>query len=246
MNRIKIKGAVQHTLALISFIGLVAAAGIATAQEQGAGISLQVGLKGGYSNSTVHSTDRYHEFAEGRNGLSGGMLINTSITKWLDVALEANYARSGANDLMGYALFHPQDPIYQFGSIQNIDLRITSIDIPLLFRVGTNIGNTLAPFVQVGWVWSKYLDAEAIVMRDSWDTGVHKNTLSYYDVTDKLIDSEVAAIFGLGLKARMGKISLIIDGRYRYGFTDMSRATFNEGFNGSSFSLSLGAAYTIK
>ena len=165
-----------------------------------------LGVRSGMTFGELQFAGQYDR-TNWKEGFTAGAFFTYNITNWVGISLEAAYNIQGAKNL--YA--SDADTRYSFGfhGVQGNLLGYFKLPILSVYEPKLIIGPSFNYNVHVNGM-------KEVPMR-----GVKE----YGDATKYFYDQDLGMIVGLGLDFDLKFAKLLIDGRYRHGFSDLNNGT---------------------
>ncbi|MBI9052990.1 MAG: PorT family protein [Bacteroidales bacterium] len=216
-NKKRFKKIIRASLT-VSLVLCITFSGWAQSTEANNALNIGFGAKIGTTISTFTNEQPHSNSLQ---GLKAGVFANYSFNENMAVQIEAEYSQEG-----GRLLYHDvpylvgQDTWYNL-DIENQELVLHNVNIPILFKYTLSLKNfdvvgLIGP--DVGYNITAIANKEGTVFTEVGGFNTYKSS---EDVSSNIENFNVAATAGLGIEIPAGKFDLLIDVRYRYGFTSV-------------------------
>lgn len=184
-------------------LSLIVSVFILTFSEQVLAQKVYAGVLGGlnFADLSIDFADMTHTGSEvsSRTLFGIGGLIGINLNEFLSIQLEPLFVQKGG--------------LYMEPSIPDMQLTSNQIDVPLIFKAG--IDEKIQPYLLGGVYLSFVLDA-------SLETELANLSLEG-DLTEILNRTEFGALIGAGVSIPVWYGSLLIEGRYTWGLTNLNK-----------------------
>jgi len=237
---------------LLLFLIMVVFSGGLMAQESESsslGSKFYIGAKGAYGivdYESIITTEK--DFAEMTfDNVSYGLIFGFNITGNLGLQLEGNYSQYGANKIIETYIYSPGSPVLQsYGGtsfVDHVNMDLYFIDVPLLLKYSfSELG--FSPYIYVGANWGiNILGNSTIVRKLSESEEIFRDYKD--DITGRIRYYDIAPVGGIGFKMNMGSMSLLIDARYKHGFSNLSNVDNGLGFTNKAVWVSAGLVFNL-
>jgi hypothetical protein len=198
-----------------------------------------IGLYGGYTNNHLYtggsSVDAYYDVYnikyDNGHGFALGIPARFQIFNWLSIQAEALYSQK--NYSFDRTMVDPDTP-----TIAAIDYHysVTNhfLDIPLMANLSWGLGNTgIRVFGNIGLFTGVWLSSHEKGETISMSTGAGDKTSvdtdkTFNDKTDNRFDAGL--LTGFGVQYDFNPLSLYLEARYHYSFTDLQKPYYEHHF----------------
>lgn len=150
-----------------------------------------------------------------KRGFTAGAFFTYNITRWVGVSLEAAYNIQGAKNL--YAYDGNTRHSFAFHGVQGNLLGYFKLPVLSVYE----------PRFIIGPSFNYNVHTNALTERPTGRTDIK----TYYDGTSLFTNMDLGMIVGLGVDFDLKFAKLLLDARYRAGFSDLN--TTNEARNGA-------------
>ena len=236
---------------LLFFIIVVFSGGLMAQESESSslGSKIYVGAKGAYGivdyESIISTTKDFAEMTF--DNISYGIVAGYNITGNIGVQLEVNYSNYGADNIIETYIYSPGSPALQtYGGtsvVDHVNMDLYYLDIPVLAKYTfSELG--FSPYIYVGANWGiNILGNTTIVRKLSEGEGIYRDYKD--DITGRIRYYDIAPVGGVGFKMNMGSLSLLIDARYKHGFSNLSNVDNGLGFTNRALWISAGLVYNL-
>ncbi len=159
-----------------------------------------IGIKGGYSASTLRGDDVGD--IDWRSGFAGGLFINVPFLKILSVQPEVLFRQRGATN---------RNETFNI----NQRIKLTYMDVPILFKLRLPINETFYPHVYIGPQFSYNIQGKYEV--EAFDGVTVEDDIDVQKV-------DAGGVMGFGLDVQMNRLFFTADFRYGLGGVNIDRS----------------------
>ncbi len=183
------------SLPILGVLLSISAADVGRAQE------LAVGFRGGRDITSADFEGSLLESTSSRTGWSGGLVLSALITRTVELQTGGWISKKGF------------DGVNSIGGTTEVDQ--TYFEIPML--IGVRIPGKISPHLLAGPVLG--LELSCNLTAPNFPNGVNCD-----DPIDapRTKGADFGILFGAGVEASVGRVSLIADALFNYGLTDIS------------------------
>ena len=183
------------SLPILGVLLSISAADVGRAQE------LAVGFRGGLAITSADFEGSLLESTSSRTGWSGGLVLSALITRTVELQTGGWISKKGFNG------------VDSSGGTTEVDQ--TYFEIPML--IGVRIPGKISPHLLAGPVLG--LELSCNLTAPNFANGVNCD-----DPIDapRTKGADFGILFGAGVEASLGRVSLIADALFNYGLTDIS------------------------
>lgn len=177
---------------------------------------LHYGVKLGIVNSTM--AKNCQSTSNNRVGFTGGCFASYDLKKSFLVEADLLYLQQGiTNSLPLTAKDYPT----------STNICFHTIEVPVLFIYNPRDVDGISPRVFFGHSFG-YILSSIATNRLQFDTAPTKYFYTKEDVTSKFNNLDFGAVLGIGVSFKAGSHNLILDARYKFGYTNINTSAFDK------------------
>lgn len=234
-------------LIAVPSIGLIAQE---TESGSGGGGRFYAGAKAAIGMVKFKPVNSSEDFAETTwNNMSYGIVLGFNITGNLSFQVEGLWSRYGADKITPTYIYSAESPLLQSYSstsvVDHVNMDLYYADIPLLIRY--KISETgFSPYFYAGANWGINVQSSTAIVR-AITIDIDKVFYREFrnDITNRILYYEFAPVAGIGLEMNIGKLSVFVDLRYKYGLMNLSNIENGTGFKNSALWQNLGLVLNL-
>ncbi len=215
---------------------------------------LSFGVKIGSNSSGF--TQNYEVFTGKRLGFTGGVFAEFKPIQIVGVSLEVNYSQQGAYHLTPSYIYSPSELNTITIIKNNSDIRLNTIDIPLLINFRPLTEGNITPVFTAGFAFDYILSAKATnwLYTTNTITGIQMTLPNQTtdNVSDRFKKYNYGPVFGLGIDFTEKQIKYSIGMRYSIGLNNIdnlanlnnvSTNSFRYDFSSNTLSILIGVGF---
>ena len=209
------------SLPILGVLLSISAVDVGRAQE------LAVGFRGGLDITSADFEGSLLESTSSRTGLSGGLVLSALITRTVELQTGGWISKKGF------------DGVESSGGTTEVDQ--TYFEIPML--IGVRIPGKISPHLLTGPVLG--IELSCNLTNINFPNGVNCDNPSDGPRTK---GADFGILFGAGVEASVGRVSLIADALYNRGLTDVSEFSVSgqvTSIKSRAFYLSFGVIWPV-
>lgn len=190
---------------------------------------LHYGVKLGLVNSTM--AKNFQSTSDNRIGITGGGFVNYDLKKSLSAGLEILYLQQGITNTA---------PLTAKNYPTSTNICFHTIEVPLLLSFNPHDIDGITPRIFLGHSFGYILSAIAS-NRILFDTAPAKYFYTKENVSDKFNNLDFGIVMGIGISFKAGSHNLILDARYKFGYTNINISAFDK-YSNNALTVTAGIA----
>ena len=177
---------------------------------------LHYGVKLGLVNSTM--AKNFQNLGYSRIGITGGAFASYDLKKSLSVEADVLYTQQGITNTL---------PLTTKNYPTSTNICFHTIEVPLLLSFNSHDIDGITPRIFLGHSFGYILSAIAS-NREQFDVAPVKYFYTKEDVSSKFNNLDFGIVMGIGISFKVGSHNLILDARYKFGYTNINTSAFDK------------------
>ena len=153
-----------------------------------------------------------------RIGITGGAFASYDLKKSLSAGLEILYLQQGVTNTL---------PLTAKDYPTSTNICFHTIEVPLLLSFNSHDIDGITPRIFLGHSFGYILSAIAS-NREQFDVAPVKYFYTKENVTSKFNNLDFGIVMGIGIGFKAGSHNLILDARYKFGYTNINTSAFDK------------------